>query len=83
MKKLLVLIIALIAVTTTVAVSASTLSAHSEDNNGASAAEIHNDNIAWDFDPFTGTLIISGSGPMDDYYLTAAPWAVYRSTSRP
>ncbi|MDR0929532.1 MAG: leucine-rich repeat domain-containing protein, partial [Oscillospiraceae bacterium] len=34
-------------------------------------------NLSWDFDPDTGTLVISGSGAMDDYKQTtsgAPPW---------
>ena len=39
--------------------------------------------VTWAFDPGTGTLTISGTGPMtDSWTFEAAPWAIFRSDIR-
>ncbi len=35
------------------------------------------DNLTWSFNPETGLLAIEGSGRMEDYYQSSAPWQSY------
>ena len=47
-----------------------------------SVSATDNSNIKWSFDSKTGTLTISGTGKMDDYYYfepNLAPWYKYRN----
>jgi len=48
--------------------------AHAETTSG-----VCGDNLTWSFDDETGTLTISGSGPMTNYSNSTAPWHTYQS----
>lgn len=49
--------------------------------SGADASETNGtcgDDLTWDYDQSTHALVISGTGPMNDYELGTAPWFEYR-----
>ncbi len=38
------------------------------------------ENANWEFDPETGTLTVSGTGAMQDYYTSDSPWKSYKNS---
>ncbi len=70
MKKSLSIIFSILFVIS--AISLSGLVVHAATYNGSCG-----ENLTWEFDESTGTLTISGSGAMDDYYTDDSPWHDY------
>jgi hypothetical protein len=72
-SKILSIIMALLMVVSTIPMSNITASAYTYSGTCG-------ENVTWEFDESTGTLIISGTGAMDDYEPNNPPWAGYEDS---